>query len=319
MGIPAGSARLLLEQSKTTPYGGSLLQLGRGTLYFSEGDLRRWASEQGVILRDVGQTSLSHDPRLAAQGCLSDTSFFEMLGFDDVRSCDIADWEGADHIFDLNEDIPAELVGRFDAVFETGTITQIFNLPKVLENLHELLAVGGRVMHCATPSNNHIDLGFAMPCPTLFADFYAANGYEVETQYLCEYTSYWYHDRLFTPRWDVYDYEPGSLDGLSFGRYGGAQAANFVVARKQESSTGNVSPQLGQYQDTWKDFEERADDDSRAAGQKAAGSSQSAVERSIGAHGTGSAFGRQLKRIGEWARRNVLPRQMPPRRFRWRQ
>ncbi len=319
MGIPAGSARMLLEQSKTTPYGGTILQLGRGTLYFSKQDLLRWADEQGVQLKDIGETTLSHDPRLAAQGCLSDESFFLMLGFDEVRSCDIAEWEGADHIFDLNEDVPSNLIGAFDAVFETGTITQIFNLPKVLFNLHQLLRVDGRIVHCATPSNNHIDLGFAMPCPTLFADFYTANGYTIETQYLCEYTSYWYHDRLFTPRWDAYEYSPGSLDSLTFGRYGGAQAANFVVARKLEDSTGDVSPQLGQYQATWKTFEQQAGKADRAAGQKKEGSSQSVIERNIGADGAGSPLGRQLKRVGEWARRRLLPRQMPPRKFRWRQ
>jgi len=40
--------------------------------------------------------------------------FFRMLGFEQVESCDIVDWEGADHLFDLNDEVPVELVGRFE-------------------------------------------------------------------------------------------------------------------------------------------------------------------------------------------------------------
>lgn len=325
MGVPSGAARLLLEQARATPFEGRLLQLGRGTLYFTEHELRSWARQQDFELADLrgtdgvegaGEAELSHVPALRAQHCLGDVPFFRMLGFEQVESCDIVDWEGADHLFDLNDEVPVELVGRFDAVLETGTITQIFDLPRVLANLHRLLAVGGRVIHCATPSNNHIDLGFVMPCPTLFADFYTANGWEVEAQYLCEYTSYWYRDRLFTPRWDVYDYSPGALDGLSFGRYGGAQAANFVVARKLEGSTGDRTPQLGQYRRTWREFEE-GDDPGRAAGQKEEHLRRSAIERLFPGSGLGAVAGRGTKQVGEWLRRRVLPRPMPPRRFRF--
>ena len=315
MGIPGGSARLLIEQAKRTPFRGTVLQLGRGTLYFTEAELRDWARRQGFQLHEPEQIELSHDPQLRAQGCLGDVTFFRMLGFDEVRSCDIVDWEGADYIFDLNEPVPDDLRGRFDAVFETGTITQIFDLPRVLANLYDLVKVGGRMIHCCTPTNNHIDLGFAMPCPTLFADFYAANGYEIEAQYLCEYTSYWYNDRLFTPRMDVYDYTPGSLDALSFGRYGGAQAANFVLAKRLPESTGDAVPQLGQYQATWREFEEHGDHE-RSAGQSADHAKKSFVERTFGTRGPGAALGRAFKRHSEWLRRKVLPRPMPPRLFR---
>lgn len=314
MGIPGGSARLLMEQAKRTPFRGTVLQLGRGTLYFTEAELRGWAREQNFELHEPDEVTLSHDPRLRAQGCLGDVTFFRMLGFDQVRSCDIAEWEGADYIFDLNEPVPEDLRGTFDAVFETGTITQIFDLPRVLANLHGLLRVGGRVMHCATPSNNHIDLGFAMPCPTLFADFYTANGYTIESQYLCEYTSYWYNDRLFTPRFDVYDYTPGCLDALSFGRYGGAQAANFVIARKEADSTGDRVPQLGQYQTTWQEYEAR-DGGDQSAGKSASHAPRSAIERIFGT-GALAPAGRRAKQLGEWLRRRLLPRSMPSRRFR---
>ena len=61
MGIPRGSARLILEESKREPFGGTVLQFGRSTVYFTHDDLRTWAELHGVQLRDV-ETALSHDP-----------------------------------------------------------------------------------------------------------------------------------------------------------------------------------------------------------------------------------------------------------------
>ena len=178
MGIPRGTARLLLEEAKRRPFSGSLLQLGRSSVYFTQEELERWAGLHGVELSPVDEVSLSHDPRLARQGCLSDESLFRQLGFDRVHACDISDWEGADVIVDLNRPVPEEHAGRFDAVLDPGTTIQIFDLPRVLGNLHRFLAPEGRVIHAAVPSNNHMDLGFYMACPTLFWDFWGANGYE---------------------------------------------------------------------------------------------------------------------------------------------
>jgi hypothetical protein len=301
MGIPRGSARLLIEEAKARPFEGSVLQLGRSSLYFTEAQFEGWARDQDFEPKPA-ESALSHDPRLATQGCMSDVTFFRRLGFDDVYSSDIAEWEGADFIFDLNEPIPDELEGRFDVVFETGTIVQIFHLPNVLANLHRLVKPGGRIVHCAVPSNNHMDLGFYMLSPSFFADYYTANRYRIESHYLCEYYAWWHDGRLHSGPWDVYRYEPGCLDALSYGRYGSAQAASFVVATRTEESTGDVIPQLGQYRRSWQRFE------SAEAG-AVAGALQDETPRSPWL--TRATL--PLKRVAETVRRRLLPRPMPPR------
>jgi hypothetical protein len=316
MGIPRGSARLLIEEAKARPFSGSVLQLGRSSVYFGWRDLEGWAGKQGFALRSTEQKP-SHDPRLAAQGCIADYTLFRALGFDEVRSCDLEPWEGADYLFDLNGEVPAELHGRFDAVFETGTIVQVFDLPRVMANLHRLLRPGGRVIHCAVPSNNHMDLGFYMLCPTFFADYYQANGYRIESQLLCEYFSWWLDGRLYTGRWRVWDYRPGLLDHLSYGRYGGAQAATFLVATKLEASTGGVAPQLGQYRSAWDAY--RADGSQGAAAavesaHRAARAAGSAQERSPVTRGN-RPVAVALKRLAEIARR-LLPRDLPKPKLR---
>lgn len=320
MGIPRGTARLLLEEAKRRPFGGSILQLGRSSVYLTQGELARWAGRHGVELAPVPEVSLSHDPRLAAQGCLSDESFFRQLGFDRVSACDVSDWEGADVLADLNRPIPEELEGRFDVVFETGTSVQIFDLPRVLDNLHRFLKPGGRVIHAAVPSNNHVDLGFYMVSPTLFADFYEANRYRLEYEYLCVYSPYWQRGRLHTGPWKVYRYTPGCLDHLSYGRYGGLQTAVFAVATKTEGSTGDAVPQLGQYRASWEAYRERSEAGEEVAAGELAGSRESGGfgarlrrlgDRWLDAHPALARTYLPVKRARERLRR-LLPPKMPP-------
>jgi SAM-dependent methyltransferase len=243
MGIPRGTARLLLDEAKARPFSGRVLLLGRGSVYFDIADLRGWAAAQGVTLADVPENELSHDPALAATGCLADRTLFRRLGFDEVRSLDVSPWEGAEIVHDLNRPVPDELAGRFDAVFEAGTIQHVFDTPAVLANVHRLLKVGGRAIHGMAPSTNHVDHGFHMFSPTLFHDFYTANRWRLEAFYLCEFVAAWARGRFVSRPWTIYPYAPGVLDHLAYGGFGGRQLALFVVATKTAESSADVVPQ----------------------------------------------------------------------------
>jgi hypothetical protein len=313
MGIPRGTARLLLEESRRQPFTGDVLQVGRSSIYFTEKELRSWAPRHGVELRQPNEVTFSHDPRLAHQRCLSDRTFFSMLGFDRVECCDISDWEGAEHIFNLNEPAPSELHGRFDAILDPGSINFIFHLPNVLKNFHDLLKVGGRIVHAGVPSNNHVDLAFYMFSPTFFDDFYRANGYRVEVHYLCQCYPYWHLGRLHSAPWKIYRYEPGCLDHLSYGRFGGRQVAIFLVATKTAESTGDVVPQLGQFVRTWKVYDEQKDDPEAVAGdfQTRKTGLAAFADRQFLAHPALSRAYLPVKRTLERLRR-LLPQRMPP-------
>src|SRR4051812_27201921 len=123
---------MLLDEHHRHPFHGSVLELGRLTIHFTPDELAEWAREQHVQLQPLAEVGLSHEPLLASKGCLDDQSFFRLIGFDEVTSCDYSRWEGADIEVDLNQPIPDDLKGRFDVVIESGTIQHIFNLPQVL-------------------------------------------------------------------------------------------------------------------------------------------------------------------------------------------
>lgn len=312
MGIPGGVARLLLEEAKRRPFAGSVLQLGRSALYFSLGDLRAWAAAHGVALREV-EPRPSHDPQLAAAGCIDDHTFFGALGFDEVRSLDYSDWEGADFLGDLNLPLPAELHGRFDVVLEAGTSQHVFHLPELLANVDRLLRPGGRAIHAMVTSNNHVDHGFYMFSPTIFHDYYIANGWAVDGAYFYEFLPFWHRGRFFTSRFDVYAYQPGNIDHLAYGGFGSAQVACFFSCTKIGGAGHGTWPQQSYFERFWPDAEAE-----RRAREKKAGSAP-AVDRAL--------LEKRFLPPGAWPGywwkklrrrlRDFLPRRMPERLARY--
>ena len=311
MGIPRGTARLLLDEVRRRPFSGSVLELGRMTVYLTPAELRHWAAAHGVELAALGSPGLSHDPRLAEQGCLDDRSFFALLGFSEVLSCDVSPWEGADLQLDLNQPVPPELLGRFDVVFESGTLQYVFDLPAALRNVWALLRPGGRVVHGMLPSNNHVDHGFYMFCPTLFHDFYAANHWVLETELFFEFEPYWYRSKFLSPPWRIYRYTPGCLDELSYGGFGASQVGLFVVATKTAESTGDVVPQQGYYQRFWAEKAAARMDARVQARRSERPGAAAAAERLARRGGAAERLFLLWKRLRR-PLRSLLPRRLPP-------
>lgn len=283
-----------------------MLELARSMVYFGPRQLERWAAAHGAHPVPGVEPTLSHLPHLAAKGFIDDRYFFRRLGFDEVVSCDVSDYEGVDVVADLNLELPAELVGRFDVVFEAGTAQHVFDLPSVLSNVHRALKVGGRAVVGMACSNNHVDHGFYMFSPTVFYDYFAANRWQIDSFYFFEFLPYWFDGVLYSPPWRIYRYQPGCLDHLSYGGYGSAQMAIFCVATRTAETTGDRTPQQGYYQRMWEDA-----DLSRLAERTGPGG----VERRLGRLSEKSALVLAAARGWKLVRQRVvrrLPRRMPP-------
>ena len=232
-----------------------------------------------------------------------------------MTSFDISEWEQADQLIDLNLPLPEEHRGRFDVVLEAGTLQHVFHLPQALANIHELLAVGGRVIHGMSTSNNHVDHGFYMFSPTLFHDFHTANGYRVEYEYVFEFRPYWYRSRFRSPPSRIYRYTPGCLDHLSYGGFADQQLAIFMVATKTAQSRADVIPQQSFFGAFWEQERRAA---RSATGRAGAGEQASLRDRladRLWPHFRRSPWLLDLfllwKRVRRWVVRR-LPRRMPP-------
>ena len=102
-------------------------------------------------------------------------AFLRRLGVESEVT-DVVALHGVERIVDLNEPLPADLARRFDLVVDTGTLEHCFNVGQAFRNACEALAQGGLLVHAA-PLNrpNH---GFWNFSPTVYPDFFLANGFE---------------------------------------------------------------------------------------------------------------------------------------------
>jgi SAM-dependent methyltransferase len=81
--------------------------------------------------------------------------FFRMFGFQEVHAVDYSEFEGADIIFDLNEELPENLEGTFDYVINGGTLEHVFDVAKAMKSMSGMVKKGGA--HYAYCSGSRLD------------------------------------------------------------------------------------------------------------------------------------------------------------------
>jgi hypothetical protein len=161
MGLEYYTARFLLQARAGGAALGRVLTIGRQNLFVTAPQLQTLSSEFSVDL----------PPFLATQP-QSDLAFVEpffkkFLGAADVESLDFSAYEGATHVHDMNTPLPEHLKGRYDTIFEAGSLEHIFNFPTAIRNLMEALCPGGHLF-IQTPANNYFGHGFYQFSPELF-------------------------------------------------------------------------------------------------------------------------------------------------------
>jgi len=229
-----------MREALRRPLGGAIVTLGRQDVLVSGAQLQRIARTAGFA-SPVDAASLG-----LTAGAISDEVLLRYLGFDEIVSLDVSAYEGAGLILDLNErEIPDSLVGHFDVVLDSGTLEHVFHVPNALRSVVRMLKPDGRVIHIA-PSSNHMDHGFYMFSPTLLADYYRANDFQIESLQVLRYTQ-----PIATSPWLISDYPLDRPSGLDMGQLDSALYAVICIATKGAQSTGDVVPQQSAYVRVW--------------------------------------------------------------------
>ncbi|OAI51419.1 hypothetical protein AYO47_07150 [Planctomyces sp. SCGC AG-212-M04] len=252
MGLARAAINLLVHETHRRPFSGRIVTLGTQHVYATAEDVRAMAREAGVVLA-ASALEPHQNAELAAQGFVSDRSLFRSLGFDDVLRLDVSDYEQCDELLDLNaQETPAHLQGKFDVVLDSGTLEHVFDLPAALRHASRMVKPGGRIIHL-TPSSNCVEHGFYSVSPTLFHDFYGANGFELADIFLCR-------GPLDLQRgvWEVYDYLHSPQRLLPLGLLDSSIWLTWSVAIAP-ARFENVIPQQGFYESTWRQAGEASD------------------------------------------------------------
>lgn len=173
MGIELNNMRQIFDALKSAPALGTnrLLILGDAHIHFSVQQYVELASQVGYSLRSV--------PKL-----LTPDSLGGSLGF---ATTDTLDVNGkASLTFNLQHEIPADLLGQFDCLIDAGVLFWCFDPGVALKNIFKLVRKHGLLVHITAVS------GFYGRCfynihPLLFERFYLING--------CEYLGASYYAR----------------------------------------------------------------------------------------------------------------------------
>jgi hypothetical protein len=242
MGIAASNMELLLLESAQRPFRGRALVLGRQAVQFEPEYLRTRAAIHGVPVRDL-PVQLSPFPSYAKKGFPSDEWLFKALGCDSLDALDFSDSEGANLVHDLNRiDLPEDVIGRYDLIFDGGTLEHVFHTPNALLCIHDLLAMGGQIIH-SSPMNNLVDHGFYQFCPTFFTDYYGWNFFDIGVIKLNRLEAW----EFSTGIGGIFDYDPEFLKTFHFGVFGSAVWTVFASFTKTPASTRGRIPVQGRY------------------------------------------------------------------------
>jgi hypothetical protein len=173
MGIDAPTLTFLLLEAKNKPFG-KVITLGR----------------QRINLPPYWQRRLLRSENTFEGYC--ENLLTAKFGALFVDSIDNSAFEGATHIFDMNQEVA--LQSRYDTVIDGGTLEHIYNVPQALANISTLCSDGGRILHIL-PANNYCGHGFWQFSPELFFSLYSEkNGYSDTRVFLASLTDWhrWY-------------------------------------------------------------------------------------------------------------------------------
>src|ERR1700722_6972275 len=196
--------------------------------------------------------SLRREPARVAEplagyqfGEFADRFFEQFLGTKTVRTLDYSAYEGASIVHDMNEPVPENFHGMFDAVIEAGSLEHIFNFPVAIRNLMVMAKVGGKVF-LTTVANNLCGHGFYQFSPELiYRIFQPQNGFEPPSVVLLEATFPWVELTPIRAKYRVAD--PAQI-GTRVGLQSSTPVMMIVDAKKiSDVPPFRIAPQQSDY------------------------------------------------------------------------
>lgn len=172
------------------------LTIGRQGIYVSEEQLRYLLEDDNLILEKY-----------------CENMFIDFYGSTKVDSMDYSDYENCTIIQDMNK-IISDNIGKYDTIFDGGTLEHVFNINQALKNVSLLCKPGGQIIH-VLPANNQCGHGFWQFSPELFLSLYSEkNGYSNTEVYIA--SVHRYDDILKIEPQDLNDRIEVNIEGPSY-------------------------------------------------------------------------------------------------------
>jgi hypothetical protein len=188
MAINATILDMVLKVTRTVGPGCKLLCLGYSDMLVTEQQLVRICGADilgRVKFREDSEAILRWHDLQGQVGRIAETrSVFEAMD-SEIDFVDIVASRGLEIVMDLNQPAPEGLHGRYDVVYDGGTMEHCFNVGQVMKNITAMTRTGGYIIHL-NPLNffNH---GFFNFNPTFYYDFYTQSGNRIIGEFYALY------------------------------------------------------------------------------------------------------------------------------------
>lgn len=185
MSIIRSAAELIVRAHDHYKFHGRVLSLGVAEVSATPEQLGDWFPRYtGAPSQLVPEEAeISTNAMGARLRWVTAKSFFKAFGINTVHSLDIPGCEHpAELIHDLNTPLPPEHHGKYDFVFDPGTLEHIFDQRQCFETIRSVLAVGGIICHFV-PIYSY-NGGYYSINPNVVHDFYRQNGFGDITSYV---------------------------------------------------------------------------------------------------------------------------------------
>jgi hypothetical protein len=193
MGLTTPALKFILSLSQKYHFKGPILTFGNQDIYTDAATLKRWQQDFG--LKPLKSSDIKPSTSLGLNEINNQSStfvhaetFFKLIGIKskDYYDVDKFSFDKPRILHDLEKPLPVKYHNFFNLIIDSGTLEHIFDIKSVMQNTVEACKVGGYVLQLI-PTNNFINHGFYQISPTLFYDFYTANGFKVEESFLVEF------------------------------------------------------------------------------------------------------------------------------------
>ncbi len=250
MGMSIHLAELIVMEHKYRPIPAIVHTLGRLYTGFDETDVCTLLKRHGVepardFTIEIDTETLESKAR--GKRCITERTFFKMLGAKEVHAIDINAYEGASIVWDLCIPIPDELADVADFIVGGSTLDNVFDPAQYLRNIARMLRPKGRLFEI-NHANNHARPYVILPAPWFF-DFFVVNRFADCRIYAVEFTELAHAFRMEyfinpeqQPGWGLLD----NFDGDDK-----TTIVTVAFAEKACDSTWSKSP----IQDSWRNLQ----------------------------------------------------------------
>lgn len=192
MGLSVRDIKYIIKTVDKYKIQGPLLTLGNQDIYATHQQIIDWMADYNCkqsVPSSIDYSTSASTAKINAEArkYIHARTFFELLGIPAEQYYDVDkfDFDKPKILFDMQDEVEQKLCDKFNFILDSGTLEHIFDLKQVLSNIVKMTKLNGYVLHII-PTHNFVNHGFYQCCPTLFYDFYSANGFKIVEAYTVE-------------------------------------------------------------------------------------------------------------------------------------